>query len=132
MKESIRLFRLEKEARYEQRIQKWITQHKNKKRVIKNSDGECLSVHMKSDPTKEQLEDRDGDAFSAQLAYAVDSGLGRMKDSKKLHLELQKIKNEETDGSQLSQEFKNLAKEIENENSPKNLQRIVESFKKKD
>ena len=102
-----------------------------KKHSVRNDSGECLSIDMVSDPTNDQLQDRDGDALSAKMAYAMDSGLGRMKKSKTLYEQLEKLSKGETDGTTLPQQYESLAREITNENSSNNLQRIVESFKKK-
>ena len=86
---------------------------------------------MKNAPTTEQLQQRENDALSALLSFMTDTGLGRMKKMKDLHKELVKLKNGETDGSEVPEEFKSLIEEIQAENSTSNLSRIITSFKKK-
>ncbi len=129
--ESRKQFKLEQKPSYDLRKTEW-NQFDDKKHLIANDNGELLSYNMHGDPTEEQLKERDGDALSAQIAYAVDSGLRRMKDATSLHNVLENIreKGNET-SSNLPQEHESLTKEIKKENNPENLQRIVHSFKKK-
>lgn len=129
--ESRKQFKLEQKARYDLRKTEW-SQLLDEKHLIANDNGELLSYNMHGDPTEEQLKERDGDALSAQVAYAVDSGLGRMKDASSLHNVLDNIREKGNDtSSNLPQEYQSLTKEIKKENNPENLQRIVHSFKKK-
>ena len=60
---------------------------------------------MKNSPTTEQLQDRETDALSALLSFMTDTGLGRMTKMKDLHKELMKIRNGETDASQVPEEY---------------------------
>ena len=99
--------------------------------VCFNKEGETLSLDMKNAPTTEQLQQRENDALSALLSFMTDTGLGRMKKMKDLHKQLVKLKNGETDGSEVPEEFKSLIEEIQAENSTSNLSRIITSFKKK-
>lgn len=99
--------------------------------VCFNKEGEPLSLDMKNAPTTEQLQQRENDALSALLSFMTDTGLGRMKKMKDLHKELVKLKNGETDGSEVPEEFKSLIEEIQAENSTSNFSRIITSFKKK-
>ena len=128
--ESIQQFEAEKKAMFKDReAETKKTTHRQHTAV--NSEGETLSLSMKSAPTAEQLKHREGDAVSAQMSYAVDSGLGRMKQIKRLHKELIKLRKGESDGKHIPPELEELVEEIKNENSDSNLSRIIRSFKQK-
>ena len=130
LRESKNQFLLEQKNRYRSRMEKWLKQMIAKHQAL-NDSGECLSSNMLNEPSSDQLKDRDGDAISARMAFATDTGLGRMHDAEHLHYELDQIKNGMIDGHDIPPKFKNLKSEIEKENNPKNLERIVQSFKRK-
>lgn len=126
--ESMRQINLEKKERYLQRMTKW-SREMTDQHNIPNENGECLAYDMLTDPTANQLAGRDKDAISAKMAFAIDTGLGRMKDARHLHHELSKIKDGISNGKDVPHDFEPLKKEIEKENDKMNLERVVQSFK---
>ena len=131
LRESKNHFALVQKNRYRNRMEKWLKQMIAKHQIL-NDSGECLSYNMLNEHSSDHLKDRDGDAISAKMAFATDTGLGRgMHDAEHLHYELDQIKNGMIDGHDIPPKFKNLKSEMEKENNPKNLERIVQSFKRK-
>ena len=130
LEDSINEFKKEQQAVINAR-RKLSEKERKEIHVSRNKEGELLSLNMKKQPTTEQLQHRETDALSALMSFMTDTGLGRMKKMKNLHEELIKIRNEESDGSEVPEDFKDLIEEIQEENSASNLSRIISSFKNK-
>ena len=87
---------------------------------------------MLFEPSGKQLQHREADPTSAKMAYAVDSGQGRMRSSSTLYKELLKLNDPETDLNVLPSHYQALVEEIKNEipfdNNSKVIQRFLSSI----